>query len=71
MFIDWQSDYDPLNPLKLKEWEQFSTQWDTKIKPQRCLIQEAMKLEEKKPPHMRQKSFLISCPCPKCNPFFM
>lgn len=33
-----------------------------------CLLDEAFKREQSKPVHLRATSFMISCPCPKCNP---
>ena len=35
---------------------------------EKCLLEEALRREQLKPIHLRQTSFMISCPCPKCNP---
>lgn len=43
--------------------------WDKEPK-KHCLIEEARKAEMDKPPSMRTNVFFISCPCPKCNPFY-
>jgi hypothetical protein len=38
---------------------------------ERCLLEEAMKRQEKLPPHMKTNTLMISCPCSKCNPHFL
>jgi hypothetical protein len=37
-------------------------------KVEKCLLDEAFKREQSKPIHLRRTSFMISCPCSKCNP---
>lgn len=36
-----------------------------------CMIEQFFENEKKKPIGQRSKSCLISCPCPKCNPYCM
>jgi hypothetical protein len=45
-------------------------EFDSKPFPkQECLLEQAAKAEENKPPHLRSRVFMISCSCPKCRPY--
>ncbi len=51
-----------------KEWQEGVAHSIKKQKEQPCLLDRAFQEEQKKPAHLRNIGFLISCPCPKCNP---
>lgn len=36
-----------------------------------CLVEQFFREEAKKPPGLRSSSCMISCPCPRCNPYTM
>ena len=59
--IPWERDWD---------WTKFND-WRNDSDNQVCLIEEAMRRELSKPPWLRTNAFFISCPCHKCNPFYM
>ncbi len=42
-------------------------------RPTGCLIDAAIQreIDEGVPPHRRTKAWYISCPCAKCNPYFL
>lgn len=52
-----------------KDYKPFVPQETNEHHP--CLVEAFFREEEKKPAHLRSRSCLISCPCPRCQPAMM